>query len=145
MRTCSKARCYKGSEDRRKWVLQSTSTSSWSILLFWYHGNLALNHQRYFPWQVSNCAQCFILEYCYCESVVYFLNLLSLLFFLLQYSLIHMVSSDDPRCWKGTWDCCCSCHCHLSLPTMSRPCRECSLTLYINGDRQRWPSTFGAS
>ena len=40
-----------------------------------------------------------------------------------------MVSSNDPRCWKQTWDCCC--RCHLALPTMSRPYHECALALCI--------------
>ena len=53
------------------------------------------------------------------------------------YFLIHVVSSDDPRRLKGTWDCCCHFLCHLSLPTMSRPHRECALALYIIGERQR--------
>ena len=77
----------------------------------------------------------FVLKQGYCKLVV-FVSWFSYRYCFFSYmrrpySLIHVVSSDDPRCWKGTWDCCCSCHCYLSLPTMSRPHRECALALYI--------------
>ena len=90
----------------------------------------------------ANYAQRFVLKHRYCELVVFvsWFSYRCCFFSYMRcpYSLIHVVSSDDPRCWKGTWDCCCGCCCHLSLPTMSRPHRECALVSYINSDRQRW-------
>ena len=100
----------------------------------------------------ANCAQRFVLEHRYSDTanrLCLFPDSLTVVAFLLReasitYSLIHVVSLNDPKRWKGTWDCG-GCLYHLSLPTMSRPHRECGLALYVIGDSQRWPSTFGAS
>ena len=90
----------------------------------------------------AKCAQYFVLKQRYCKLVVFvsWISYRCCFFSYMRcpYSLIHVVSSDDPRCCKGFWDCCCSCHCHLSLPTMSWPHRECALAIYIvtgNNDR----------
>ena len=71
------------------WVLQTTSTSFRRMLRFWYRGNLVLNHQANKQREVldnqdkvSNCAQCFFLEHCYYESIMFIL--LPLLLFLLH-------------------------------------------------------------
>ena len=61
---------------------------------------------------------------------------------ILWYTCYPRMTPDAEK--EHTWDCCCGCRCHLSLPTMSWSYRKCALALYINGDRQRWPSTFGA-
>ena len=77
----------------------------------------------------------FVLEHHYCKSVMFvsWFSYRCCIFSYMRrsYSLIHVVSSDDPRHWKGTWDCCCGCRCHLSLPTMTWPYCECALALYI--------------
>ena len=64
-------------------------------------------------------------------------------FFLLEAFIFidDVVSSDDPRHWNRTWDCCCSCRCHLLLPTMSRPYHECALafTSMVRGNDDHPP------
>ena len=99
----------------------------------------------------ANCAQCFVLELHYCESVVF-----------VSWFSYHC-------CFPSAWGVHILCYTwyprmipdaeknvelllrlpqwlsHLSLPMMSQPHCEYALALYINGDRQRWPSTFGVS
>ena len=147
----SKAR-FKKRVKKVKWVLQAT-TSSRRMLRFRYCGKPSAEpptKRTERSWTTNknerltaNCAQSFVLKHHYCKSVV-LVSWFSYRCCLFSYmrSLIHVVSSDDPRRRKGTWDCCCSCCCHLSLPW---PYRKCALALYIVGDRQRWPSTFRAS
>ena len=124
-----------------KWVLQTTSTSSRKMLRFWYlpidisHGKCATVHN------ISSSSTATTNHLCSFPGSLYTV----VAYMRHPYSLIHVLFSDDPRRWKRTWDCCCGCHCHLSLPSMSWPYRESALGLYINGDRQPWPFTFGAS
>ena len=157
-------RCNKDSEDRWKWVLQATSTSSRGMLCFQYLGNLALNHQRREQKevlddqekQVTHCKLWWlqILTDVSSSSTTtsnrscWFPGSLTVVSFSPTWGIFSFDTRGIlrwPRHWKGMWDCCCGCHCHLSLTTMFQPYRECALVLYISADRQPWPSTFGAS
>ena len=89
-------------------------------------------------WLIANCAQRFFLEHRYGELVVFvswFSYHCCLFSYMMHpYSLIHVVSSDDPRRWKGTL-------LRLPLPSLTTSATSGVCLSFIH---QQWQATMTA-